>query len=393
MRTAKNILTIRANGSETHLPNGSVAPSYLLAGYHRGKRIRIRGDLATLTSKKRDLELEVQQAPETRLVRTWLTEAQLRDAEAACTLADGRRLVECVRTAPRAVSATRKPLAAAVEAFFADLGKLVRRPRTVDNLNARIGAFLVASGFAKLRPLPVPKRQRRWAVDEGLSAQDVVSAAAGYVRREGVSDRMRVNDYAALHRFFGFLHRRGWISELPAMDRRELRPVAADPRILSAEQAGKLLAGCTGDLSCLTPYVVLGLWGFMRPRELGRLTWASIDLDPVRVRIGRDTSKTRQFRILSLPAEAKRWLEPHRGAPIYPDGFKEKFNRLRKAAGLLDWQNDILRHTGISYHYAKAGDLKSTCKNAGNSTDVLFRHYLDLATPEEAERFYGVLRA
>lgn len=54
------------------------------------------------------------------------------------------------------------------------------------------------------------------------------------------------------------------------------------------------------------------------------------------------------------------------------------FNRIRKLAGVFDiWDNDILRHTYASHHYAVKRDMNWLEKNMGNSAGVLKRSYLD----------------
>ena len=388
-RTVRNLLQIRG-------PLSSGA--YELIGYLRGKRYRKRGELGELTGTKRDLELELEAEAsarsETRLVQTWLSDGQLRDAEAAVTLAGPRSLVECVRLAPAPITSAPE-LKPAMAAFWAEVAHLNRRPRTLDNLDSRIGSFLVAGGFAKpfAKRFSRKKDGRTWAPDEGVKLEEVTATVTSWLAREGATDRTKINDITALGRLFRFWVKRGWIHALPEMDRKSLRPRPADPKILTPEECRRLLRSAAPGM---LPYVVLGLWGFIRPKELVRLTWDDIDFEPeTRVRIGRATSKTSHFRVVQLPDGARKILEGcrRRGLPVTPESnFDGQFEDLRRDAGLLEgWQPDILRHTGISYHYAATGDLTATCRKAGNSTDVLFRHYLALATKETADYFFGVL--
>lgn len=388
-RTSANPLTIRPHG-DTHL----------LFGYFRGEKIRVRGAIADLIGRKRDMELELEAEQErgTRAVRTWLSEEQLRDAEAATTLAAGRSLIECVKFAPAPVKGGPE-LRKALEEFWKDVAKLNRRGRTVDNLDSRIGAFLIGQGFAK----PFAKRFSRkrpsnghtWEADEGVRLAEVLAAAPGWIWRESVSDRTRINDLLALNRVFRFWKSKGWVNELPSVDRKLFRPRPADPKILTPDQCAALLRACTGPDKDMLPFVVLGLWGFIRPKELSALSWDDVDFKPeLRVRVGRAISKTSHFRVVQLPAGCAKLLKPlAKGGKVAPQSaLDEKFRRIRHTAGLLEsWQNDLMRHTGISYHYAKTGDLKETCRKAGNSTDVLFRHYLALATKETAVAFYDLV--
>jgi len=50
-----------------------------------------------------------------------------------------------------------------------------------------------------------------------------------------------------------------------------------------------------------------------------------------------------------------------------------------------------LRHSFISYRLALTGDEKSTALEAGNTPDMIFQHYRELVTKEEAEKWFDVL--
>jgi hypothetical protein len=81
-----------------------------------------------------------------------------------------------------------------------------------------------------------------------------------------------------------------------------------------------------------------------------------------------------------------------------------RWGAVREAAGLAErgavknkkravtsdvWQENILRHTGISYFFQKSGDMRETTRQAGNSSDTAFRHYLNLPVEGAAEAFFG----
>jgi hypothetical protein len=53
------------------------------------------------------------------------------------------------------------------------------------------------------------------------------------------------------------------------------------------------------------------------------------------------------------------------------------------------WQENILRHTGLSYFFQKSGDITETCRQAGNSSSTAFAHYLNLPVEGASEAFFG----
>jgi len=49
-----------------------------------------------------------------------------------------------------------------------------------------------------------------------------------------------------------------------------------------------------------------------------------------------------------------------------------------------------MRHTFISMHVAKYRSMGEAALQAGNSESIIRKHYLDLKTAAEAERFFGI---
>jgi integrase len=63
----------------------------------------------------------------------------------------------------------------------------------------------------------------------------------------------------------------------------------------------------------------------------------------------------------------------------------------RKAAGITKWPANGLRHSFGSYHLAHFRDVKDLALELGHTrSEVTFRHYRELVTPSEAERFWKI---
>lgn len=59
------------------------------------------------------------------------------------------------------------------------------------------------------------------------------------------------------------------------------------------------------------------------------------------------------------------------------------YYRVAKAIPFL-WKQNVLRHSFISYRLAEIQNVNQAALEAGNLPQMIFRHYRELATPEQA---------
>jgi integrase len=187
---------------------------------------------------------------------------------------------------------------------------------------------------------------------------------------------------------------------------------------MTPEMAGHLLETTRRVRPSLLWFPVLGLFPFIRSKELRRLQPADVDLAQRLVVVGSWLAKGRMRRVVPLSANAVRWLRLWQRE----GGGEMKFSRyywdeVRVQAGwrvpqherltraptregaCVEWPRNILRHTGASMHYAAHGDERALKTMMGHhaSEDTLHRHYravrlLDgrIITPAVARRFWGL---
>ena len=87
------------------------------------------------------------------------------------------------------------------------------------------------------------------------------------------------------------------------------------------------------------------------------------------------------------------WLLPHRqeSGPIV--SAAEPYRRataLAKELGVR-WPQNVLRHSFISYRLALIKNVQQVALEAGNSPAIIFKHYRELTTEDQAQEWFGIL--
>ena len=377
-----------------------------LYGRFLGKKIRKQSpDLAVLQRLRDEMLAKLAPAAEVNhaLRSTWLTEAQLRDAEAAVLRANGRSLLDCVQHAKKGDEVLRpmKP-AAALEEWIAYLRvRLKRFDATLKKNRARVQAFFEATPDVTELHDFTPEDVERW------------------VFRHGISTRTQLTDAMVLNPFFKYAVKMSWVARSPVMlDFVDLAARARRverARILSPEQCSALLNAAEAYDVRLVPYVLLATWCFLRNAEVLRVVPEDIDWEAAAPAVTIEPRKRRtvSYRRVPIPPNALRRLRALRKEGVWPDGARvfwsrREWDHVRKLAGLIDleppasprqkthprvahseWQENILRHTGISYRYQQTGDIALVTREAGNSSATAFEHYLHLPKTGAAGRFYA----
>ncbi len=399
-RRSKNQLRART------LPNGSLQ----LFGEVLGKQIRerFRGPDAhlDLAARRRELESKLAAASGALVQRgTWMSEAQLRAAEAATLHAQGRwSLLQCVllmeKQPPDFVPL---PRAEALKAWLHHLRvKLKRYPRTLESNERIVTALFKTCAFDLVHEITP------------AVVQDFVLAA-------GIGGRTQIKRGMTVRAFGAFCVRE--LRCLPVnfmlVNLKSIRVVTERPRILTPEQCGALLQAAVDRPGArLVPFVVLTTWCFLRRAEAENLDVADIDLARARVTVDprklfHNRGGTESLRRVTIPPNALLVLQWCRQKDLLPEKgpvwfHEDELDAVREAAGLIErapaakrgghrkivasqWQEHISRHSGLSYLYQQTGDIKEVTRQAGNSRGAAFASYIDLPKEGDADRFYNFL--
>ena len=409
-------------------PNKTTA--YRVAGTTLGG-VRIRENYKTqpeALARKQQLEIEALNfAPEKRITTTRLTAAQEAEAEHCFANLDGRSMTLAIRFFNENYREPLKTITVgdAFTEFLAAKKDAGLRDASLKGLKTRVG-FLVRKFSDKLVSNILPTH--------------VAEAAA----KPGVTDSTREDNRRSFSSFFSWSMEKQYCLTNPAKKTVRRRGTRDDvePAILNLAEVRKLLdVAAAYKEGKLVPYISVALFAAIRPTELARITWDNIDLEAGTITIGAKMAKMRQRRIVEMAcltenvenvqkgkkankgkettpttptANLLAWLKPHAAAKTLFRGtnWRKDFDAVKLAAGfgnpdikpageeteaakqqrkaLKPWTPDILRHTGISNHLACFQHEGKTAAWAGNSPDIIQRHYKGLVKQPDAKEFWTI---
>ena len=306
-----------------------------------------------------------------------LTQRQQTDADVALEILDGRgTLTDAARCFVQHLERERKSVT------FEELTNDYRETRPLSKdadttyrlLSARFGKY-----FDGLKTFEVTPKN----IDDALAA-------------EGLSPATR-NTY--LRRFttlFRFGIKRGYHEKNPA-DLLDPLPIERRvPDVLTPEQARTFLeAAQTLEGGDALAYIVLCLLCGIRSGEAHRVKWDDVKLEGDNPTVYLQYTKTGVDRYVDLEPNAVAWLSLIKNREGYCSKLTKhqriwRLRKLRKIAGITDWQNHTLRHTACSYYWAYHKDEGALTNWAGHTIQINLKHYRRAITREDAVRFWSI---
>ena len=216
-----------------------------------------------------------------------------------------------------------------------------------------------------------------------ISPEDVAAHIAGlHYTPEGVRSAL-----APIKAFFNWCVLHEIIDRSPAAKIKRPTVTRTEIKILSIADCRLLLDAAKEHAPKIIPFIALQLFGGLRAAEAERVRAEDIKNGYV-VIIGAQT-KLNTRRAVPISDQLKSWLAVP-GAEIGVPDVREKLYQLRLKCGVPIPKN-ALRHSFCSYLYAAGTDIDAVAKAAGNSAEMLKRHYLGLASKQDGEAFAKIL--
>lgn len=213
-----------------------------------------------------------------------------------------------------------------------------------------------------------------------------------------------------LSTFFKFCLSKKYLAEDPVKDvpQFKIKKARGTAETLRAVQARELMhwleeyrgfqrknGSWQGEPGYMVPYYALTLFAGIRPDwkdgEIGKLLPRHVRLDTEVILIEPSVSKVNEKRVVKIQPNLRAWLEayPLDRYPILPPRcFKYLLEGVRK-----EWRlaADVMRHTYISMTVGAFRSVGDAALQAGNSEDVIRKHYLDLKSVQEADDFWQIM--
>lgn len=249
--------------------------------------------------------------------------------------------------------------------------KANRREQTLKGIKTHIGRFARQHGSA-----PVHE----------ISSHDIEE----WMDKHGYKQVTRLNYRTAFMGFFNYALKQEYVGQNPV--HKIERPILDEkiPEILTPDEAQRLMFVAQEHHPNMVAYFAICLFAGLRPSEAENLDWRSVNLVSKLITVRPEVAKRRRQRLVDISDNLLEWLSPFKqeSGPIHFS--RVGFDDSRKKAD-VSWSNDVLRHSFASYYLAKHQDAAKTALQMGHMrTDVLFNHYRELVTREDAKAYWQI---
>ena len=216
-------------------------------------------------------------------------------------------------------------------------------------------------------------------------------AIRDYLLNLSVCERTRHNLRTTIAGLFNYAKQEGY---LPADHKGVLLPtkrrrVKLAVTVFTPEEMLKLLKAASGQ-----QLAALALQGFagIRAEEVKRLGWEHINFAEGHIVIPDAVAKCEERRLVPLTENLAAWLNPiaKTSGPVCEfTNLWIVYERMAKRAG-VEWKRNGLRHSFISYRVSLIKNIPQVAFEAGNSPNMVQKHYLKVVTETMAKQWFDL---
>jgi integrase len=200
-----------------------------------------------------------------------------------------------------------------------------------------------------------------------------------------LSPRTRKGRLQYVGTLFGFGVRRGYCARNPASAVDVPAQRNDPPGIHTPAQVRAVMSAAMASSPRLTRMLAIRYFGGLRTAEAARLEES--DIGPKYITVTASKAKTRRRRLVPIHPTLRAWLDL--GGEVPGTTCEQSLWELTRRIA-VPWPRNCARHSFVSYHLAAFGSASQTALIAGHSEAMLFAHYRELVTPEDAAEFWSI---
>jgi len=227
-----------------------------------------------------------------------------------------------------------------------------------------------------------------------------------------VAGRTQQNHLRHITSLFRFAARKKYLpkdalDEIAAVEKPEAE--LTDIEIFSPVELRELLTAARPEI---IPWLAVAAFAGLRTAELQRLDWHEVNLTERYIEVTAAKSKTASRRLVPITDNLLAWLTPRAQTGGRVTGFEnmakqigwlvQDVNEARekhakenghdlKNIKKFEWKRNGLRHSFISYRLAAIKNTAEVALEAGNSPQMIFKHYRQLVTEAEATKWLSIM--
>lgn len=178
---------------------------------------------------------------------------------------------------------------------------------------------------------------------------------------------------------------------------------AGEIEIFTPDEMREILAVARPEM---VPWLAIAGFAGLRSAELARLDWSEVNLQELFIEVKAAKAKTAARRIIPITDNLAQWLTPHAKKSGSVVGFRSWWNQIPKIADAVNqerqrnglpqdfkWCHNALRHSFCSYRLAAIKNAAQVALEAGNSPQMIFKHYRQVVTEAEAAKWFAIAPA
>jgi len=292
--------------------------------------------------------------------------------------------------------------------FYDRFGKTVKENKSIPTIVEELNANLKADGKSEYHRRDMKRRLEAFALAFPKPIMDVktteisdwIRALKGRDKKGNaveLAPKSRNHYRNSVVQLFNMARDNGYLpkgmpTEAEAV--KSLDVVSPTNEIFTIEEIEKVLHNAPDRL--IAPMAIKAFSG-VRTEEMLNLRWEHVNLDSKYITLPAEVTKTKQRRLIPIPANLISWLTPHKKETgricarwKRAQALIQAFERYGKRQG-IDVGANKFRNSYISYRVAVTHDVAKVALESGNSPRIIQREYLELATEENGKRWFSVM--